>query len=97
MTTERKIGIIENVKSLLEKHYKEHGICILFFICLTKEESMEATKTSAIYFLGKILTKHRPKDIKDNGLCWWGKDKEGLQIRLSVCDKMISELKQQKQ
>ena len=97
MTNERKIAILEKVKYLLEKHYMEHGICTLFFICLTKYESMEATKISSIYFLGKTLTKHRPKHIKDNSIPWWGKDKEGLKIRLSVCDEMILELKQQMQ
>lgn len=95
MTTERKIEILENCKLLLPKHYKEHGICTLFFICLSKQESMECKKISSVYYLGETITKHRPKHIKDNSIPWWSKDIEGLKIRLWVCDKMIEELKTQ--
>lgn len=97
MTTERKISLLKNVKNLLPTHYKQHGICTLFFICCTEKETdgTYVVGSCATHYLGKTLTRHKPKHIEDNSAYWWTKDEQGLKIRLSKCDEMILELKTQ--
>lgn len=97
MTQERKIKILEDVKLLLPNYYKEHGICSLFYLSMTIEERKETKDlgVSIVYHLGIIFIKNRPSSIYQNYDYWWRRNEEGLKIRLSVIDKMISELKSQ--